>query len=135
MSLSQYHLTHQLPAALLSLSITESQLLTERERQLYSHAQGRHSVSESPSGSMRNSSHSCHRYVREGTLNHSDSSDSGREDSDSDEETGLRPPRESSLLHPALCWISLTVSSGRRMKWITTRVNYHLPPGLSLTAQ
>ena len=93
------------------------------------------SISESTSESMRNSSHSSHRHIDEGALDYSDSSDSRREDSDSDEETGLRPPRESSLLHPALCWISLTVSSGRRMKGITTRVNYHLPPGLSLTAQ
>ena len=84
---------------------------------------------------MRNSSHSGLRYVGEGALDHSDSSDNVREDSDSDKEMGLRPPRESSLLHPALCWISLTVSSGRRMKGITTRVNYHFPPGLSQTAQ
>ena len=67
--------------------------LNTRRGSSYSHAQGRPSISlsESPSESMRNSSHSSHRHVGEGALDDSDSSDSARGDSDSDEETGLMP--------------------------------------------
>ena len=84
---------------------------------------------------MRNLSHSSHQHVGEGTLDDSYSSDNVREDLDSYEETGLKPLRESLLLHPALCCTSLTVRSGWRMKQIMTRVNYHHPPGLSQTTQ
>ena len=99
---------------------------------MYSYALGRPSISESSSESTRNSSHSGFRRVRKGASDDSDSSESVQ-DSDSNEETGLRPFRESFLLHPSLCYISLTVSSGRRMKRITTRVNCRLLPGLSQT--
>ena len=71
---------------------------------------------------MRNSNHGGLRHVREVALDDSDSSESVREDSNSDEETGLRPLRESFLPHPSLCYISLTVSSRRRMKRTTTRI-------------
>ena len=98
---------------------------------LYSHTQGWPSISESPSESMRNSSHIGLRHVGDGASDDSGSSESVREDSHSNEETGLKPFRESFLLHPSLCYISLTVSSGQKMKRITTRVNYHRPPGLS----
>ena len=71
-----------------------------------SHAQGRPSISlnESPSESMRNSSHSSHRHVGEGALDDSDSSDSVREESDSNEETGLKPlisPYQATRVMPA----------------------------------
>ena len=93
--------------SIVSRGSTAGLSLNTRRGSLYSHTQERPSISESPSESIRNSSHSCHRHVGEGASDDSDSSESVREDSDSEEETGLRPLSICNRMSKSLKHISL----------------------------